>query len=187
MPPNGRSGVVQVGWLTNTMPASMRLATRLPRAISLVKTDPPNPKSESLASATNNQAGYYSVIVTNNYGSITSSAAKLTVTAPASAPTFTQQPQNLTVTNGNPASFTNAASGTAPLYYQWYFNTNTPVSGGTNAILFIASATNNQAGYYSVIVTNFAGSATSSAALLTVIVPTTGPIVTQQPQDYTVI
>src|ERR1035441_3557235 len=52
MPPNGRSGVVQVGWLTNTMPASMRLATRLPRAISLVKTDPPNPKSESLASAT---------------------------------------------------------------------------------------------------------------------------------------
>src|ERR1017187_974737 len=52
MPPNGRSGVVQVGWLTNTMPASMRLATRLPRAISLVKTDPPNPKSETLASAT---------------------------------------------------------------------------------------------------------------------------------------
>ena len=139
-----------------------------------------------IASATNNQAGYYSVIVTNNYGSVTSLAAKLTVTAPASAPTITQQPQNLTVTNGNPASFTNAASGTAPLYYQWYFNTNTPVSGGTNAILFIASATNNQAGYYSVIVTNFAGSATSSAALLTVIVPTTGPIVTQQPQDYTV-
>src|ERR1035441_11019474 len=52
MPPNGRSGVVQVGWLTNTMPASIRLATRLPRAMSLVKTDPPNPKSESLASAT---------------------------------------------------------------------------------------------------------------------------------------
>jgi len=33
------------------MPVSMRLATRFPRATSLVKTDPPNPKSESLASA----------------------------------------------------------------------------------------------------------------------------------------
>jgi len=52
MPPNGRSVVVQVGWLMNTMPVSMRLATRLPRATFLVKTEPPNPKSESLASAT---------------------------------------------------------------------------------------------------------------------------------------
>src|ERR1035438_1160234 len=34
------------------MPVFTRLATRLPRATSLVKTEPPNPKSESLASAT---------------------------------------------------------------------------------------------------------------------------------------
>src|ERR1700722_11750228 len=34
------------------MPVSTRLATRLPRAMSLVNTEPPNPKSESLASAT---------------------------------------------------------------------------------------------------------------------------------------
>jgi len=140
-----------------------------------------------IASATTNQAGYYSVIVTNSYGSVTSSAAKLTVnTSTGSAPVITQQPQDLTVTNGNPASFTNAASGTGPLYYQWYFNTNTPVSGGTNAILLIASATTNQAGYYSVIVTNFYGSATSSVAQLKVIVPTSPPIITQQPQDLTV-
>jgi uncharacterized repeat protein (TIGR03803 family) len=142
----------------------------------------------NIASATTNQAGYYSVIVTNIAGSATSSAAKLTVnvSVSASAPSITQQPLNLTVTNGNPASFTAAASGTAPLFYQWYFNTNTPVSGGTSATLNIASATTNQAGYYSVIVTNAAGSATSFAARLTVVVPTTGPIITQQPQDYTV-
>jgi len=139
-----------------------------------------------IASATTNQAGYYSVIVTNSYGSITSSAAKLTVnTSSSSAPTITQQPQDLTVTNGSPASFTNAAAGTGPLYYQWYFNTNTPVSGGTNAILLIASATTNQAGYYSVVVTNSAGSATSSAAKLTIIIPTSPPIITEQPHDLT--
>ena len=140
----------------------------------------------NLPSVTTLQAGYYSVIVTNIAGSATSSAAKLTVNVPATAPSITQQPQNLTVTNGNPASFTAAASGTAPLFYQWYFNTNTPVSGGTGATLNLASATTNQAGYYSVIVTNLAGSATSSAARLTVVVPVAGPVITGQPQNSTV-
>jgi hypothetical protein len=37
--------------LMNIIPVSTRLATRLPRATSLVKTEPPRPKSESLASA----------------------------------------------------------------------------------------------------------------------------------------
>ncbi len=37
--------------LTNIMPVSTRLATRLPRASSRVKTDPPRPKSESLANS----------------------------------------------------------------------------------------------------------------------------------------
>ena len=35
----------------NTMPVSIRLATRFPRATSRVKIEPPNPKSESLARA----------------------------------------------------------------------------------------------------------------------------------------
>jgi hypothetical protein len=52
MPPYGNSAVVQVGWLINTIPVSMRLANRLPSATSRVKTEPPKPKSESLASAT---------------------------------------------------------------------------------------------------------------------------------------
>src|ERR1019366_8256654 len=48
----------------------------------------------------------------------------------ALAPAIVQQPQDLTVASGNSASFTNAVTGAAPLFYQWYFNTNTPVSGG---------------------------------------------------------
>jgi uncharacterized repeat protein (TIGR03803 family) len=99
------------------------------------------------------------------------------------SPAIIQQPYVLTVTNGNPATFTNVASGAAPLFYQWYFNTNTPVGGGTNAILVIAAATTNQAGYYSVIVTNNYGRATSSVAQLTVIVVSQAPVITLQPQS----
>ena len=139
-----------------------------------------------IASAATNQAGYYSVIVTNSSGSATSSPALLTIIVPPAAPSITQQPHDLTITNNGTASFTNIAAGTAPLYYQWYFNTNTLVGGGTNAILTIAPATTNQAGYYSVIVTNSSGSATSSAAKLTVTVPIIAPTVTQQPQSLTI-
>jgi uncharacterized repeat protein (TIGR03803 family) len=140
--------------------------------------------SLNFASITTNNAGTYTVVVSNYIGTVTSSPAVLTVVIAAVKPTITQQPQNYTVTNGYSASFTNAASGTAPLYWQWYFNTNTPVAGGTNSILLITFAGTNNAGYYSVIVTNAAGAATSSPALLTVI--STKPIIFTQPQALTV-
>ena len=137
----------------------------------------------TISPATTNQAGYYNVIVTNLYGSATSAPALLTVVVPPSKPVFTQQPQNFTVTNGYNAAFTNVASGTSPLSYQWYFNTNTAIAGGTNAILLITFATTNQAGHYTVAVSNPAGSVTSSPALLTVI--STKPIIFTQPAPTT--
>ncbi len=143
----------------------------------------------NIANAGNGNAGYYTVSVSDNFGSVTSSPAQLTISSLPTAPTITQQPQNFTVTNGFTASFTNVATGTAPLFYQWYFNTNTLLTGATSAILVIAPATTNPAGYYSVIVTNIAGRATSAPARLTVIVPpptATPPTITQQPQNFTV-
>jgi hypothetical protein len=119
------------------------------------------------------------VVVTNSYGSTTSTAAFLAVNTNVK-PSIAQQPQNYTVTNGYNAYFTNVANGTAPLAYQWYFNTNTAIAGGTNPVLVVPFALTNQAGYYSVIVTNVAGSATSAPASLTVI-PTL-PIIFVQPQ-----
>ena len=135
----------------------------------------------TLASATNNNAGAYTVVIADAFQSVTSSAAWLTVVA---APVITQPPQNYTVTNGYNASFTNVTTGTAPLALQWYFNTNTAVPGGTNGILTIPFATTNQAGYYTVIVTNLIGAATSAPALLTVV--TTKPIIFTQPLSLTV-
>jgi hypothetical protein len=45
------SAFTMVGWFTYTIPVSISRATRLPRSVSLVKTDPPRPKGESLATA----------------------------------------------------------------------------------------------------------------------------------------
>jgi hypothetical protein len=113
-------------------------------------------------------AGNYSVRVANAGGSATSVAVTLTVLAP---PFITSQPQNLTVAVSNAANFSVTASGTATLRYQWFFNTNTPIANATNATYAIATALTNQAGKYSVIVTNNYGVVPSLFANLTVTIP----------------
>ena len=140
-----------------------------------------------LTSVTLGQSGGgYTCVVTNIAGSATSSAATLTVTASAIAPTITTQPVNQTVTGGNNASFTVAASGTAPLSYQWRLN-GANIGGATNATLALSSVTVGQSGGgYSCVVTNIAESATSSAATLTVNAALIAPIITTQPLNRTV-
>jgi hypothetical protein len=120
------------------------------------------------ASATSNLIGSYFIVVTNFYGSTTSSVATLSlVTVP---PVITLQPTNVTVTNGSPFSFAAAASSMEPLSYQWYFKTNTALGGATNLTLAYDNAVTNQAGAYAFVATGASGgSVTSSVALLTVI------------------
>lgn len=84
-----------------------------------------------------------------------------------SLPLFTTQPTSLTVTAGQSASFTVAASSTTPLTYQWSRN-GIAISGATGPTHTIASAQTGDAGSYTVVVTNSAGNATSNAATLTV-------------------
>jgi uncharacterized repeat protein (TIGR01451 family) len=113
------------------------------------------------------QAGAYSVLVSNTFGAAVSSNAALTVLVPAA---ITTQPSNQTVAAGTSASFSVTASGTAPLAYQWKFNgTNLP--GANASTLLLASAQSTQAGNYTVVVTNVAGSVTSALARLTVLTP----------------
>ena len=111
-------------------------------------------------------AGAYSVRVSNAGGNITSTQAVLTVLLP---PAITTQPQSQGVVESNNVTFTVVATGTAPLAYQWFFNTNTPITGATNASYPITAVETNQAGSYSVVLQNPYGSATSSVATLTVI------------------
>ncbi len=127
----------------------------------------------TLTSVTSANAGNYSVVVTNNYGSLTSQVASLTVVA---LPSFTAQPTNLTVLSGGNAVFSAAASGTAPLSYQWQKNginlaNGGNVSGATTNVLTLAAVTDGNAGNYTLIAANLYGAATSSVAALIVAAP----------------
>ena len=78
------------------------------------------------------------------------------------------QPVSRVVPQGTNVTFEVTAGGIAPLSYQWYFNgTNLP-GGATNDSLTLENVQTNDAGGYSVVITNVAGSVISSNATLTV-------------------
>ena len=85
-------------------------------------------------------------------------------------PIIAQQPSNISTIEGGSATFAVEATGSAPLTYQWKFNDD-PISGSTNATLTLHSITTNQAGAYTVVISNLAGTTNSAAAILTVIQP----------------
>ncbi|MCX6927434.1 MAG: immunoglobulin domain-containing protein, partial [Verrucomicrobia bacterium] len=83
-------------------------------------------------------------------------------------PIIATPPDSLSVTEGDDARFTVAATGAAPLGYQWRKG-GVPISGATNASLVLHSAVLSDAADYTVVVANFVGSVTSApAATLTV-------------------
>lgn len=82
-------------------------------------------------------------------------------------PFITSQPATQTVTVGETATFNVAASGTAPLSYQWRLNS-TNIAGATADTLVLTNVQPAAAGVYSVVVSNAVGTATSSNATLTV-------------------
>jgi hypothetical protein len=107
----------------------------------------------------------FSVIVSNNGGSVTSHNATLTVRTP---PTITTQPANKTVRAGQTAKFSVTAAGTTPLHYQWMKNgVNIIGATGSSYTTPPTTAADNGA-LFAVIVSNAAGSVTSNNAILTV-------------------
>ena len=81
------------------------------------------------------QAGSYAVVVTNAAGAVTSAVASLTVLV---SPTVTIQPSNQTAVAGTSASFSVTATGTAPLGYQWTFDS-APLLGASAAALLLGA------------------------------------------------
>ena len=115
-----------------------------------------------------NNAGAYFAIVTNVAGAATSSVATLSVSNILLPAGIVTQPQNQTVPAGQTAVFNVVASGTPPLFYRWFFNTNITLTDQTNASLTLANASNANAGKYSVTVSNAYGSTNSAFATLTI-------------------
>lgn len=146
--------------------------------------------SNAIAGATNNtfttsNAGSYWVRVTNSGGHVDSAAAGVTVTpAAAGPPQISTQPTSQTITTGQTANLSVAATGNPPLSYQWYQGSSgitTTAIGGANQNTL---ATTN-AGTYWVRVTNSAGHSDSQAASVTVIAAG-APVITTQPADQVI-
>ncbi len=133
----------------------------------------PSATNSSLAFAeiTATDVGFYSVVVTNAYGAVTSAPALLVLTN--LAPYITVQPQDLLVMRDSNAVFSVSARGTRPLFYQWRFN-GTNLDGATSSAVTLAGVQRSQAGLYSVLVSNEIGSVTSRDAHLTVGIPPSG-------------
>jgi len=89
-----------------------------------------------------------------------------------SAPVISVHPSPVTVAVGGQASFTVAATGTAPITYQWQSQTGGGswgnVAGATSATYTFTAAMSDNGRLFRAVATNSAGSATSNSAALTV-------------------
>jgi alpha-tubulin suppressor-like RCC1 family protein len=139
----------------------------------------------TIANTLASDAGDYSLFVSNSVGQATSSAAALTVQIPA---TIDQSPVDQSATPGTNVILSVTASGDSPLSFQWFHYDSAlfddgRITGALTANLSIANFGTNDAGEYHVIVSNSLGSATSSVAFLTPLLP---PSFISHPQDQTV-
>ncbi len=120
-------------------------------------------------------AGFYRITLTalasydagGTYGTPVGTTATVINAGAATAPSITTPPSGATVAVGASVTFSVAASGTAPLSYQWTKGT-TSISGATNASYTIAAVALTDAGSYRVTVSNTAGAVTSDPVTLTV-------------------
>jgi endonuclease/exonuclease/phosphatase family metal-dependent hydrolase len=87
---------------------------------------------------------------------------------PINAPVIITPPSSQSVIEGEPAVFNVAVTGSDPLTFQWEFN-GVDLPGATNATLTLTDVSVEQAGDYSVQVSNAGGSTNSPAAALIVI------------------
>jgi hypothetical protein len=180
-------GVVHGGSVTNALDGAV---VRLTGPVSRVQT--------------NDATGFYGFVdltpgtytVWASYSGYPNQTNTVSVTAGAVAtqdillstgvpPVITSQPLSQTVTQGVNVTFSVAASGTAPLSYFWRFN-GAYISGATASAYARLNAQPADAGSYSVVVSNFAGSATSSNATLTVSQAPVPPSIATQPADLVV-
>ena len=122
----------------------------------------------------------------NNFAPVSFPAGSGTLTVqpfgpPIIPPVMTLQPMSDILYPGKTASFKAAASGTAPLYYQWRkagaplangaTGSGSVVSGATTTNLTISNVSLTDNANYTLLISNVLNTVTSSAASLTVVTP----------------
>jgi len=116
-----------------------------------------------LEHVTRENAGEYSVVIANVYGSVTSAPATLTVLSP---PIIVQEPPPfIEATPGQPVSVSCVATGSYPIYYQWFRN-GKPLRNATNQTLVISAFKPEESGTYWCSAGNYIGAAISRQTLI---------------------
>ena len=110
-------------------------------------------------------ATVYYLAGTTGWGS-TFSGLPTAVWTPAT-PSITSQPGSQAVVVGATATLSVSVTGLPAPTYQW-LKDGTNLAGATGTNLVLSSVTTNQGGFYTVLVTNMAGSVTSAPVRLTV-------------------
>jgi hypothetical protein len=110
-------------------------------------------------------AGSYKVRVGSEWGSVTSNAADLSVVVLISPPLITGQPSSIIANPGESEVFSVTATG-SNLGYQWRRN-GVIVAGATLPSLSFSAIQPVHVGTYAVVVTNAAGTVTSTSVSLT--------------------
>jgi len=139
-------------WI-NTIDPSLANPVRTPFATAI--------SGEALSISVGNDGNLY-------YLSRTADALYKIVYNKTTSPFILNQPADLTVAEGQPASFSVTSLGSLPLSYQWQKN-GTNIPGATNSTFTIPLTALTDIADYKVVVSNSSGNVTSEAATLTVI------------------
>ncbi len=131
----------------------------------------------SFTATADNNGDEYEAVFTNSEGAFSSSPATLTVFF---APIVTQNPTPSTANAGGTATFTAAASGNPAAIVQWEVSTDrgatfTAISGATSTTYSFTVTASDSGDEYQAVFTNSLGTATTTAATLTVDSVTTQP------------
>jgi hypothetical protein len=135
----------------------------------------------SLTNVQDADTATYTVVATDSVGSVSSMPAVLTVSS-GIAPAIVTSPVSTTAYVGGTLTLTGLASGVPGPTYQWKRD-GVVLTGMTSATLTITNVTSSDAGKYSFVAMNPIGSATSSEATVTVLIPP--PVISGQPQGGT--
>ena len=99
------------------------------------------------------------------------------IATPNTAPLILTQPVSQVAAIGTNVTFSVSADGTGPLAFQWYKN-GSPIPGAMTPFLMLNNVNTNNAGNYTVVVSNAFSTVTSRVATLSFNLPPPAPVMT---------